>query len=82
MFKLLGQAQEKLPISENLFKCENATFIDIHSSVNFMTKEVTFKGKVEFEVEGNEGTTKGAQCFEGKSIPEVYNKIIDFCSNL
>ena len=47
-----------------------------------MTKEVTFKGKVEFEVEGNGGTTKGAQCFEGKSIPEVYNKIIDFCSNL
>lgn len=78
MFKLFGQTAQPLSISDKLFNTDNIKSINIHAFKYDYNGEIVFDGELKFRHSDMDGTYK----FEGNSIPDVYNQMLEFCNNL
>jgi hypothetical protein len=84
MFKLFGKEVETLPttsMSDKLFNPSNIKSVGING-FRWSDGEIEFTGFVSFMSDSEHGTTEGKQEFTGTSVPDVYNKMINFCNNL
>lgn len=81
MLKLFGKEAQPMSASDKLFAPNNIQRIYI-SGFKWHTGEIEFRGTVTFTITSQHGNTEGTQEFKGDSIPDVYNKIINFCNNL
>ena len=82
MFKLFGKETQPMSTSDKLFALNNIERVYIVAYRSFLHDEIKFKGTITFIITSQHGNTEGTQEFIGTSIPNVYNKIIDFCNNL
>lgn len=82
MFKLFGKETQPMSASDKLFALNNIERVYIVAYRSFLHDEIKFKGTITFIITSQHGNTEGTQEFKGDNIPDVYNKIIDFCNNL
>lgn len=78
MLKLFGKEVTPISVSDRLFVTDNIKSINIQAFKYDCNGEVIFEGNVSFK----QGNLSGTRKFKGTSIPDIYNQMIDFCSNL
>lgn len=78
MNNLIGDYENIPQVLKNPFDLEKITEINIHSRKRLFEDTWVHYGTVEFK----NGSTKGAQEFEGKDIMDVLKQIYTFVNNL